>query len=215
MAAVFLTGGTGYLGSRLAIELLGRGHEVRALVRPGSESRLPSACEAVTGDALDCDSYRGRVHGSDTFVHLVGVSHPSPAKAAQFRSIDLRSAHQAIAASRHAGVRHLVYVSVAHPAPVMHDYIAARCEAEDAIRASTLAATILRPWYVLGPGHRWPYALLPVYWLLGALPSTREAAQRFGLVTVGQMVQALARAVEDGPRGHQVLGVPEIRGNQR
>jgi uncharacterized protein YbjT (DUF2867 family) len=69
-----------------------------------------------------------------------------------------------VEAARATGVRHLVYVSVAHPAPVMRAYIAVRQEGERLIRASGLAATILRPWYVLGPGHRWPYLLLLRYW---------------------------------------------------
>ena len=40
---VFITGGTGYLGSRLIPRLVARGHAVRALVRPGSEGKLPPA----------------------------------------------------------------------------------------------------------------------------------------------------------------------------
>ena len=72
-----------------------------------------------------------------------------------------------------AGVQHIVYVSVAQPAPVMRDYVAARHEGEGLVRDSKIPATILRPWYVLGPGHRWPYLLLPVYALLEAVPATR------------------------------------------
>src|SRR5271167_753681 len=86
---VFLTGGTGFLGSELAAELLRRGHRVRALVRPGSESRVPLGCEIVHGDALQSDSYVAKIGSSDTFVHLVGVAHPSPSKAEEFRQIDL------------------------------------------------------------------------------------------------------------------------------
>jgi len=33
---VFIAGGTGYMGSRLIPLLVARGHEVKALVRPGS-----------------------------------------------------------------------------------------------------------------------------------------------------------------------------------
>jgi len=50
-------------------------------------------------------------------VQLVGVSHPSPAKAAEFRSIDLVAGREAIAAAVSAGIQHLIYVSVAHPLP--------------------------------------------------------------------------------------------------
>jgi len=93
----------------------------------------------------------------------------------------------------------------------MKEYIAARTEAEQAIRAAGLNATILRPWYVMGPGRRWPLALLPLYWLLGSLPPTREGARRLGLLTLRQMVRALAGAVEHPATGIRVVEVPQIR----
>ena len=165
----------------------------------------------MVGDPLDGATYRDSVAGCDTMVHLVGVSHPSPAKAAQFRAIDLVSARQAIAVAVAAGVGHLVYVSVAQPAPVMREYIAVRVEAERAIGEAGLRATILRPWYVLGPGRRWPLVLAPVYRLMEAIPATREGAQRLGLVTAEQMIAALVGAIERPPAGVRVMEVPEIR----
>jgi hypothetical protein len=74
-----------------------------------------------------------------------------------------------------------------------------------------LKATVLRPWYVLGPGHRWPYLLIPFYRVCEWIPSTREGAQRLGLVTLPQMVAALVRAVENPARGVCVVEVPAIR----
>jgi len=127
---------------------------------------------------LDSSSYAARIPPADTFVQLVGVSHPSPAKASQFRSVDLVSALGAVSAARDEGVQHFVYVSVAQPAPVMKAYTQTRAECEEAIRASGLNASVLRPWYVLGPGHRWPYLLLLIYRLLELLPATRGEAQR-------------------------------------
>ncbi len=79
------------------------------------------------------------------------------------------------------------------------------------IHESGLAATILRPWYVLGPGHRWPYALVPMYWLFESIPATRETAQRLGLVTLKEMVAALVRSVESPADGIRILDVPSIR----
>jgi uncharacterized protein YbjT (DUF2867 family) len=93
----------------------------------------------------------------------------------------------------------------------MRDYIAARMEGEAALRASGLNATILRPWYVLGPGHRWPYALVSLYWVLRLLPPTREGARRLGLVTLNQMVRALVEAIENPAQGVRILAVPEIQ----
>jgi uncharacterized protein YbjT (DUF2867 family) len=208
---LFVTGGTGYVGRPLISELVQRGHEARALVRAGSEAKLPSGCCAVLGNALDANSYREHIRPADTFVQLVGVSHPSPAKAAQFRSVDLASASSAIKAATEAGVQHFVYLSVAHPAPVMKAYIEVRTACEAMLRESGLNATILRPWYVLGPGHRWPYVLLPIYWLMECLPPTRQGARRLGLVTLEQMKRGLVHAVENPCRGVRVVEVPEIR----
>jgi uncharacterized protein YbjT (DUF2867 family) len=165
----------------------------------------------VIGDALDKTTYEHHVQGVDTFVQLAGVSHPNPAKAAEFRSVDRVASYNAIEVALSAGVRHFVYVSVAHPAPVMKAYIEVRRECEEKLRASGLNATILRPWYVLGPGHRWPYLLLPAYWLLEALPGTRSSAQRLGLVTLPQMVAALLRAVEHPAQDTAIVEVPAIR----
>lgn len=211
MSRVFISGGTGYMGSSLISVLRERGHEVRALARPGSEGKLPPACPLVMGDALNAVSYAKLVPPADTFVQLVGTPKPSPKKAAQFRAVDLPSGLAAVAAAVEAGIRHFVYVSVAHPAPVMKDYIQARTECEEAIRKSGLNATILRPWYVLGPDHYWPYVLLPMYWLFGLLPGTRDSARRLGLVTLKQMIKALVSAVENPCQGIRILEVPDIR----
>lgn len=208
---VFMTGGTGYIGRRLIPALLGRGHRVRALVRAGSEQRLPGGGEVVVGNVLDRCTFAGRLAHADTLVHLVGTPRPSPAKARQFREVDLVSVAEAVAAAVEAGVPHFVYVSIAQPAPIMRAYIAARAEGEALIRNAGLSATILRPWYVLGPGHRWPHVLRPIYWLLQRIPATQESARRLGLVTLGQMVAALVAAVEHPPHGIHIVTVPDIR----
>jgi uncharacterized protein YbjT (DUF2867 family) len=209
--SIFITGGTGYMGSRLIPLLVKRGHAVKALVREGSEMKLPPGALGVTGDALQMDSYTEYVHGAGTFVHLIGVPHPSPAKAAQFRKVDLVSVQVAIKAARDAGVRHFVYLSVAQPAPVMKAFLEVRAQGELMIRESGIAATFVRPWYVLGPGHRWVYGLLPFYWIAQRLPSTRESAQRMGLITIRQMLDALIWAIENPPKETRILDVPRIR----
>jgi len=208
---VFIAGGTGYMGTRLITELLRRNHEVKALARSGSEQKLPAGCATVAGNALDKNSYMTRVRPADTFVHLVGVSHPNPSKAEQFRAVDFVSVQNSVPAAVAAGVEHFVYVSVAHPAPVMRRYWQVRAECEAMIRASGMNATILRPWYVLGPGHRWPYALAPMYWLFERLPARRETARRLGLVTLQQMIDALVGAVENPCKGIRIIEVEQLR----
>ena len=209
---VFMTGGTGYLGRPLIDALLAKGYRVHALVRPGSEHKLPSGALPVIGDALDDATFADAIPPAATVVHLVGTPHPNPAKAAEFRRVDLASIKATVAAARHAAAGHLVYVSVAHPAPVMHAFIAARQEGEALVRTSGIQATILRPWYILGPGHRWPYLLVPIYTVLRWFPTSRDGARRLGLVTRRAMIAALVRAIDTPPAGDaRIVEVPEIR----
>ena len=211
MASICITGGTGYIGSRLIPLLAKRGHQITAVVRPGSERKIPANVSIVSADPLQENSYTESIRGCDTFVHLIGVPHPSPAKAAQFRAIDLPSIRVAVKAAHDAGIRHFIYLSVAQPASMMEAFIAVRAEGEALVRASGMNATFVRPWYVLGPGHWWPYAILPFYWIAELLPSTRESARRLGLVTISQMLSALVWSVDNPPEGIRILDVPRIR----
>ena len=210
---VLVTGGTGYVGRHLIPMLLGRGHRVRALAREASLARVPAGAQAVVGDALDADSVAAALRPDDTVVHLVGTPHPSPAKAKQFEEIDLASIRATVNAARRVGIGHLVYVSVAQPAPVMRAYLWVRGLGETMIKEAGFTATILRPWYVLGPGHRWPIALLPFYKIAECFLSTRDSAEHLGLVTIDQMASALLHAVENPPdQGRiRIFDVPAIR----
>jgi len=211
VASICITGGTGYIGSRLIPLLTKRGHELTAIVRPGSEKKIPADVSIVVADPLSENSYTESIRGCDTFIHLIGVPHPSPAKAAQFRAIDLPSIQVAVKAARDANIRHFIYLSVAQPASMMQAFIAVRAEGEALIRESGMKATFVRPWYVLGPGHWWPYALVPFYWLAELLPPTRESARRLGLVTIAQMLNVLVWSVENPAGDIRVVDVPAIR----
>lgn len=53
--------------------------------------------------------------------------------------------------------------------------------------------------------------MLPIYWMMERLPSTREGARRLGLVTIEQFVAMLVGVIEEGSRGNRIVEVPEIR----
>jgi uncharacterized protein YbjT (DUF2867 family) len=208
---VFVTGGTGYIGKEVIRELLGRGHVVRALVRPGSEKKLVQGAWPILGDALQAATFARYVEPSDTFLHLVGVAHPSPSKAEEFQKIDLVSIRESVRAIERTTIRHFIYLSVAQPAPAMKAYVAVRQEGERLLRESGVPSTFVRPWYVLGPGHWWPYAVLPLYWLWGAFPSQRDTARRLYPVKLARVVDAIVHAVEHPPAGERVIEAPEMR----
>jgi len=192
---VHISGGSGYLGSALLPLLHARGHHTAFIPR---------------AHVFDAEAIARQLAPGDTLIHLTGTPRPAPWKGAAFRAVDLPSLQASARAARQQRAGHFVYVSVAHPAPAMHAYIAVRREAEAFLAHLNLPRTILRPWYVLGPGHRWPHLLQPFYAMAELLPGTRDTARRLGLVTLRQMAAALAHAV-DHPAACRVIEVPEIR----
>ena len=126
MKQVIIAGGTGYVGLPLVKKLCQQGYRVSAIARPVSVSKLPAGCNVITGDVLDSRSYQDQIPSGSALVHMVGASHPAPWKGAAFQSIDLVSLEQSVAAAKQAAVRHFVFVSVAHPAPVMKSYFEVR-----------------------------------------------------------------------------------------
>ena len=214
---IVVNGATGYIGRALIDSLSQRGHRLRAIARPGSASRVAAGIVTSVGDPLDSDFLATALRPGDTLVHLIGTPHPNPSKAVQFVAVDLASAQAAVTAAQRVGIAHLVYVSVAQPAPVMQAYLAARARAERLIAAADLTATIMRPWYVLGPGHRWPIVLVPFYTLASLVSRWREDANRLGLVTLEQMVAVLVWAIENPPpaASRRILDVPAIRSGAR
>ena len=170
------------------------------LTRAESAGRVPSGAAAVVGDALDAPRSSTSCAPATRSCISSARRIPRPPRPPSSDASICPSILASVAAARHAGAAHVVYVSVAQPAPVMHAYIAVRPQGEAALAASGLTATVLRPWYVLGPGHWWPLALVPLYAIARLVPATRAGAERLGLVRLDQMVSALVRAVEQPPR---------------
>jgi nucleoside-diphosphate-sugar epimerase len=114
-----VTGGTGFVGSHLIELLRAGGHEVRALVRPGSNAAFVRSlgAEVVTGD-LDCaDSLSDACAGIDIVYHsaarveFVGTEE-------EFHRTTVLGTERLVNAALEKGVRRMVYVSscgVFHP----------------------------------------------------------------------------------------------------
>jgi nucleoside-diphosphate-sugar epimerase len=210
---VFITGGTGYIGTRSIKALLDDGnYHIKTVTRKGSENKLPEGCEIIYADALDADTYKNSISPATIFVHLIGVAHPSPAKADQFKKIDLVSVQQAAKAAATAGIKHFIYLSVAmYPTKIMKDYQAVRAEGESILLQQNFVCSFIRPWYVLGPGHWWPLLLKPFYWFAKFIPSKREAAKELSTVTIKQIITTLLFAIKNQPPGNNVYDVAKIK----
>src|ERR1035441_1295024 len=75
----FVTGASGFIGANLVHELVARGHQVRALLRPGSDPRGLRGVEfeRVEGDLSDKAKLREAMFGCDWCFHVAASYHLS------------------------------------------------------------------------------------------------------------------------------------------
>jgi nucleoside-diphosphate-sugar epimerase len=72
---VLITGASGFLGRYTVMSAVAAGHQVRALVRPGTAvpAGWPAEVEVVRGDVGDLRSLKAAVHGQDAVAHLAAM----------------------------------------------------------------------------------------------------------------------------------------------
>jgi len=146
-----VTGGTGFVGSRLLKLALARGHEVRALAR--SPQPLRPGVTWVPGD-LHADSALTQLcTGADAVIHIAGVIN-APSRAA-FLDGNAGGTERMLKAADLAGVRRFVHVSsLSAREPGLSMYGMSKAESEARVRDSRLDWSIVRPPGVYGPGDR-------------------------------------------------------------
>lgn len=146
---IALTGGTGFVGTRL-IELATRnGHDVRALTRRDQPER--PGVTWVPGALDRLDSLAALVNGADAVIHVAGVVN-APDRAG-FVSGNIDGTQAMVDAAKAAGVRRFVHVSsLSAREPNLSVYGWSKAEGDKRVMASGLDWTIVRPPAIYGPG---------------------------------------------------------------
>ncbi|QCJ46057.1 complex I NDUFA9 subunit family protein [Haloprofundus sp. MHR1] len=210
---VLVVGGTGFVGTHLAAELLDRGHEVTVLSRSPESDDLPPGVETARGDVTAYDSIEGAFEGKDVAVNLVALSplfKPSGGDEKHFE-VHLGGTENVVKAAEEHGVSKLVQMSALGADPNGPTaYIRSKGEAEDVVRSSELDWVVFRPSVIFGDGGEFvPFTkkLAPPY--LTPLPGGGKTG--FQPIWVGDIASMLADAAEDDDHVGQVyeIGGPE------
>jgi nucleoside-diphosphate-sugar epimerase len=151
---IALTGGSGYIGSALIAELVGAGHKVTALVRPGSAADRVAGLGArpVVGDLFEPGWVAEQFAGADAVAHLAATGDATTA----------RLDRGVVAAAKEAG-RPYVHTSgiwlwgdnaaITEESPVQPPELTAwRIPVEETVLTSGLVVTIVAPGIVFGHG---------------------------------------------------------------
>lgn len=149
MSVFAVTGGTGFVGSRLIDLAVEAGHQVRALTRRDQPAR-----DGVTWIHGDLDAMAALTElctGADAVIHVAGVVNAPDREG--FAHGNITGTANMLAASKAAGVRRYVHVSsLASREPALSAYGWSKAEADTLVRDSGLDWTIVRPPAIYGPG---------------------------------------------------------------
>ena len=109
----FVTGGTGFVGGALVRKLLEAGHEVRALVRPGTDTQqlqgLP--VEQVEGDLRDPESLQRGIEGCQLVFHVAALYSFWGYSWDDFYQVNVEGTRHVLEAALGAGVERVIYTS--------------------------------------------------------------------------------------------------------
>jgi dihydroflavonol-4-reductase len=209
-----VTGATGFIGSHLAEGLLGRGWQVRCLVRkPRGLGWIETLkVDVVRGDCRDKSSLGPAVEGVDCVFHLAGVINAlSFEEYSETNVVGTKNLLEATVA-RNPGLKKFVHVSsisAAGPSPKgraldeddpcfpVTDYGRTKLASEEAVQsfARLFPCVIIRPPNVIGPRQR---ELREAVRLMRRRirPAFRAAGPQTSLCYVGDVVEALILAAE-------------------
>jgi uncharacterized protein YbjT (DUF2867 family) len=211
---VFVTGSTGFVGNHVVSELLDRGHQVCALVRPRSEHKLkrPDQVEIIPGAMENMDDLVRGMKGCDAVIHLVGIIRAFPSRGITFERLHTEATAKVIAAAKEAGVSRLLHMSaLGARADGPTAYLQTKFAAEELVRQSGLSYTIFRPSLIFGRGGE---AVKMFAGMVNkfVVPIIGDGQYRFQPVAVASVAQGFEKSLEIEEAQGQTLevGGPEV-----
>jgi len=214
---VTVYGGAGFLGRHIVRALAKRGYRIRvAVIRPELANHLQplgrvGQIHAVQTNVRYQPSVQAAARDADILVNLVGILFERGRQ--RFNAVHAVAAESvALAASAH-GAR-LVHVSaIGANADSPSRYARTKAAAEKLVLSAVPSATIMRPSIVFGPEDNFFNRFAAMARMSPVLPLVGGGQTRFQPVYVGDVAQAVAKAVDGEAREGTIyeLGGPEVK----
>ena len=213
---VAVAGGTGFVGSAIAVELHRRGHRVIVLSHRGEAARagLPDAVEIRQADVQTGEGIATALRGADSLVIALAFKNnpiEAPRRQQTFDEVDAAGTERLMDAAADAGIGRVVYISGAGAAAdAKRHWFRAKWRAEEAVRGTGITWTIIRPTWIFGPGDVSLNRFVGFARRLRMVPMTNAGRQQLAPVFIDDVSTLVADALTDQAAANQVfeLGGP-------
>ncbi len=205
---VLVTGASGFIGSRLASELVARGYRVRCAVRRSTV--LPEGAEAVTADLLKPETLHGALSGVDTAYYLV---HSMEAGHDSFAQQDRQAALNFVAAANASGLRRVIYLGgLGETGDNLSHHLASRLEVASILQTGNFSTTFLRAAVIIGNGGVSYELIRSLVQRLPVMITPRWVTTRNQPIAVADVIAYLAGCLENEQTAGATfdIGGPEI-----
>jgi len=197
---IVVTGGTGFVGREICRRLAAQGVPVRAVARHAPTQPLPDGVSFFPADVTRAISLREAMDGAKAVIHTVGIIREKGD--ATFDRIHRHATAETVSAAHRARVPRFILVSALGARPTSASrYQQTKAAAEEIVRQSGLAFTILRPSVVYGPGDQFANFLAswmrpPFSWLTGGfLGIPGGDSVNLCPASVGEVAEAVVRSL--------------------
>lgn len=193
---VFVTGGSGFVGSEIIRQLLAAGHEVRALARSRKTATAEAGLEFWPGDATEPETLKGALAGCEAIIHLIGIIREFPDKQITFQRLHIDATRNILAAAQEQGIRRYLHMSSnGTRRDGVAEYHKTKWAAEELVRASGLDTTIFRPSVIFGPGDAFVNMLATIIRRTPIVPVIGDGEYQMAPVAVANVATGFVRAL--------------------
>lgn len=220
---IAIIGGTGFVGSTIARQLVTAGHQVSLLIRDGSEHKTPDIAlwRRTSGDIDDAAALDETVADCDAVVYSIGLLREFPSRGITFENAQYQGVVRTVSAATRANVRRFVLLSANGVRSPGTAYQETKLRAEQHLAQSNLSAAILRPSVIFGDPHGTMEIATQLHRDMVAVPvpaigfftgaSPGEGAVRMSPVHVDDVALAAMNLLQDpAATGTFELGGPEV-----
>jgi NADH dehydrogenase len=193
---VFVTGGSGFVGTEVVRQLLAAGHEVRALVHSKTSLAPAAGLEAWPGDATRPETLHGALAGCEAVIHLIGIIREFPDRQITFQRLHVDATRNILTTAQEQGVKRYLHMSSnGTRKDGVAEYHKSKWAAEELVRAAGLDTTIFRPSVIFGPADDFVNMLAGIIRRTPIMPVIGDGEYQLAPVAVANVATGFVRAL--------------------